>query len=569
MTLTQRSRLTSRFLFTAGCLTLSVAVYAQQPAKPAKPVREGEIDSQEITVEKSRKIDLPPANRIFNKIPSVKTTDETRKLTYEFQDRKLTVGDPRIALTPLALTNNQADAQPTFNNYVKLGAGNYGTFLGDAFVGINDQPNYGVEGSIKHISSNIGPVDGKNSAQSDTRVKLTGKYLTDQFKLTGGVGYDREQYYFYGYKPTAEPIDRDKIKQRLNTIRLNLGIENTNAESLVDYSLKTGLTTLHDFYTASETDWGTNFKSSLGLSDKMVALLNADAYVTQRSDGFVDNRNLFRVRPAFKYASPGFTVTAGVNAVNEIDRRQGINNTRAFPVVDIDVVPISSVHFFAGVDGDIVRNTLRSFLSENRWLAPQVVLANTTKIADFYVGSKGDLGSGFSYEGRVSYAQYRNFYAFNNSLSVTGADTSKFFVLYDGGTAKVTTITGQLGYNLKDKFRSNLKVDVYNYALERLEQAWGRPRIAGTWSNAYTLNKKLFVTADLYFYEGIKNKNFVSNTITTLKPIIDANLKIDYFLGQQISAFVALNNIVGQNYQRYLYYKVQGLNFQGGLSYSF
>jgi hypothetical protein len=77
------------------------------------------------------------------------------------------------------------------------------------------------------------------------------------------------------------------------------------------------------------------------------------------------------------------------------------------------------------------------------------------------------------------------------------------------------------------------------------------------------------VTADLYFYEGIKNKNFVSNTTYTLKPIYDANVKIDYFLGKQVSAFVSLNNIFGQNYERYLYYQSQGLNFLGGISYSF
>ncbi|MBC8152832.1 MAG: TonB-dependent receptor [Bacteroidetes bacterium] len=559
----------TRYLLTAGLFTLSLSVFAQQPTRPAKPVREGEIDNQEITVEKSRKIELPPANRILNKIPSVKTTEQPRKLTYDFQDRRLTVGDPRIPLTPLAVGGTQSDAQPVFNNYAKVGAGNFGTFLGEAFVGIHDQPNYGVEVSAKHISSGIGPVDGKNSAQSDTRLHISGKYLTDQFKLTGLVGYDREQYYFYGYRPTAEPVNRDLIRQRLNTLRLTLGIENVNTESAVDYSLKTGITTLNDFYVASETDWGTNFTSSLGVTDNVVALLQADAYVTQRTDGPVDNRNLFRVKPSFKYTSPALTITAGINAVNETDRRLGINNTRAFPVVDIDVVPVRNVHFFAGVDGDIVRNTLRSFLNENRWLAPQLVLANTTKSADFYAGSKGELGSGFSYEGKVSYARYRNFYGFNNSFSLSGADTAKFFVLYDSGGTNVTTITGQLGYTLKDRFRSNLKVDVYNYALDRLEEAWGRPRIAGSWSNAYTLNKKLFVTADLYFYEGIKNKNFVSDVVTTLKPIVDANLKIDYFLGQQISAFVALNNIVGRNYERYLYYKVQGLNFQGGISYSF
>ncbi|GAB3012610.1 TonB-dependent receptor [Spirosoma pulveris] len=548
-------------------LAASATVFAQQ--QPKRPVKEGEVDNQEITVEKSRKIELPPANRIFNKIPSSKPSVEQRKLTYEFEDRKLTVGDPRITPGILAPTLGQADDTPAYNNYLKLGAGNYSSFLGEGFFGINNQSNLALEGSARHLSSALGPVDGKNSAQSDTRIRVTGKYLAEAFKLQADLGYDRNAYNFYGYSReyAAQPaFDADLIKQRLNTINFKLGIENTNSDNAIDYSLRTGVTSLKDRFNASETDWGTNLNASVGISDNFFALLAADAFVTQRSDGsIVDNRNLFRVKPTFKYTSSLFTITAGINAVNQTDQRQGINETRAFPVIDVDVVPIGNVHIFAGVDGDINRNTLRSLLGENKWLSPQVLLVNTVKSWDIYAGSKGNLGGGFSYEGKASYARYRNFSTFNN----TKPDTTKFFVLYDGGVSNVLTFSGQLGYAQKDKFRSTFKADYFNYSLDRLEAAWGRPQVAATWSNSYILNKKLFVTADLYFYQGIKNKNFTSGTVYTLKPIYDANLKIDYFLGKQISAFVALNNIFGQNYERYLYYQTQGLNFLGGISYSF
>lgn len=557
--------MTLRPLLTCTILFTSAVVLAQQP----KPTKVGEIDNQEITVEKSRKIELPPANRIFNKIPSLKPSAEQRKLTYEFEDRKLTIGDPKIMPGVLAPATTQADNTPAYNNYVKLGAGNYSSFLGEGFVGINTLSNLALEGSVRHLSSGIGPVDGKNSAQSDSRVRVTGKYLADAFKLQADLGYDRNAYNFYGYSReyAAQPsFDADLIKQRLNTVNVKLGIENVKSENAIDYSLKTGLTSLRDRFNASETDWGTNLNASLGISDSFFALVAADAYVTQRSDGsIVDNRNLFRVKPTFKYVSPLFTITAGINAVNQTDQRQGINDTRAFPVIDIDVAPLDNIHIFAGVDGDINRNTLRSLLAENKWLASQVVLANTIKSLDIYAGSKGNLGGGFSYEGKASYARYRNFSTFNNSIP----DTTRFFVLYDGGLANVLTISGQLAYAQKDKFRSTLKADFFNYGLDRLEQAWGRPRTAATWTNSYILNKKLFVTADLYFYEGIQNKNFTTGVSYTLKPIYDANLKIDYFLGSQVAAFVSLNNIFGQNYQRYLYYQNQGLNFLGGISYSF
>lgn len=553
----------SILLLGAVCLPLGLLAQQRQPAK------EGEVDNQEITVEKSRKIELPPANRLFNKIPSVKPTAEQRKLTYEFEDRKLTVGDPRITPGVLAPATGQADTSPSFGNYVRLGAGNYSSFLGEGFFGINTLSNLALEGSVRHLSSAIGPVDGKNSAQSDTKVNVTGKYLTDAFKLQADLGYDRNAYNFYGYSREylARPdFNADLIKQRLNTASIRLGIENARPESTVDYALRTGLTTLRDRFNASETDWGTNFTSSLGITDKVYAKLAADAYLTQRSDGsIVDNRNLFRVKPTFTYRSSLLTITAGINAANQTDKRLNINDTRAFPVADIDIAPVGNLHFFAGVDGDINRNTLRSLLSDNKWLGPQVLLANTVKSLDIYGGSKGDLGGGFGYEGKVSYARYRNFSTFNNSLT----DTTKFAVLYDGGIARVLTISAQLAYAQKDKFRSTLKGEFFRYDLERLDEAWGRPRVAATWSNSYVLNKKLFVTADLYFYEGIKNKNFASGTVYTLKPIYDANLKIDYFLGNQVSAFVSLNNIFGQNYQRYLYYQAQGLNFLGGISYSF
>ena len=553
-----------RPLFTLAFLALSVSAFAQQ-----RPTKVGEIDNQEITVEKSRKIDLPPANRIFNKIPAIDYSAEQRKLTYEFEDRKLNVGNPTITPGVLNPTTTQADDTPAFSNYVKLGAGNYSSFLGEGFVGINNLSNLALEGSVRHLSSAIGPVDGKNSAQSDTRVRVTGKYLANAFKVQADLGYDRNAYNFYGYSRefAAQPnFNADLIQQRLNTVNFKLGIENANPTTAFDYSLKTGITSLRDRFNASETDWGTNLNASLGISDNFFALVAADAYVTQRSDGsIVDNRNLFRVKPTFKYVSSLFTITAGINAVNETDQRQNINETRAFPVVDIDLVPVGNVHVFAGVNGDINRNTLRSLLAENKWLAPQVVLANTVKSLDIYGGSKGDLGGGFSYEGKVSFARYRNFSVFNNAIP----DTSKFFVLYDGGISNVLTISGQLGYSLKDKFRSTLKADFFNYGLDRLEAAWGRPKVAATWNNSYTLNKKLFVTADLYFYQGIQNKNYTSGLAYTLKPIYDANLKIDYFLGSQVSAFVSLNNIFSQNYQRYLYYQTQGLNFLGGISYSF
>jgi outer membrane cobalamin receptor len=67
----------------------------------------------------------------------------------------------------------------------------------------------------------------------------------------------------------------------------------------------------------------------------------------------------------------------------------------------------------------------------------------------------------------------------------------------------------------------------------------------------------------------LKAKNFQTNKTIALKDIIDLNLKIDYLLTRHFSAYVSINNILGRQYERFAYYPQQGLNFLGGLSFSF
>lgn len=546
----------SIFLLTLGFSTNFV--YAQR----------GEIESQTYEVVKEKSIEFAPANRVYDKVQPVQGPTGQKKVSYEIIDPQINISSPK--LTPSVGVssdeNDRKDQPDVLNNYVKLGAGNYGRFLGELFVGARPSEDLAFTAQLKHLSAANGPVDSKNSANGNTNFKVAGKYIRSTYKVEAGVDYDRKNYYFYGYKPQPEGIvvNRDTIRQTVNQFGINLGFENTDASVAVDYSVKTSLNTLRDRYNASELDWGTKLTASVPISDSFYALLDADAFVSQRVDRLTYNRNLFRVKPTFKYASDLFTVTAGLNAVSETDSELKINRTKAYPVFNVDVTPLAGLHVFAGYNGDIVRNTLKSMLSENQWLGPNVLIVNTEKNSDIYAGIKGE-SDGFNYEGKVSYTQYKNFYSFNNSLS----DTSRFSILYDPQKTKVLTISGQAGYNYNDLFKTSLKVNYFDYSVGALEEAWHRPDLTVNWFNALTISKKLFVTADFYMLKGIKAKNFQTGIVTKLPVIADLNFKIDYLLTKNFSAFVSINNVLGKQYQRYQYYPQQGLNFIGGLSFSF
>lgn len=529
----------------------------------------GEIESQTYEIVKEKSIEFAPANRVYDKVDPIKGETGKKKVDYQIIDPQIDLSSPKLTPGVAASSDEQKrkDEPDVLNNYVKLGAGNYGRFLGEAFVGGRPSEDLVFTTQLKHLSAANGPVDNKNSANASTNFRVGGKYIRSKYKVEAALDYDRQNYYFYGYQPQPETVqvNRDSIRQTINRFGVALGFENTDASVLVDYSVKTSLHTLRDRYEASELDWGTKLMASVPLSESFHALLEADAFVTQRVDRFTYNRNLFRVKPTFKYTSDLFSVTAGINVANETDSELEINRTKAFPVLNIDVAPFDGLHIFAGWNGDMVRNTLKSMLGENRWLGANVQILNTDKDYEISGGVKGEGLAGFNYEGKVAYTQYRNFYYFNNSL----ADTSQFSIIYDPGKTKVLSISGQAGYNFNDLFKTSLKVNFFDYSVAELEEPWHRPDLTLNWFNALSINKKLFVTADFYMLRGIKAKNFQTGEVTKLPVIADLNLKIDYLLTRNFSAFVSLNNVLGKQYQRYQYYPQQGLNFIGGLSFSF
>ncbi|AEI50891.1 TonB-dependent receptor [Runella slithyformis] len=539
-------------------------IFYSQNALAQKPT--GEIDSQTFEVEKKKKIELPPANRLYNKLQPFINDDDDRKLNYEFRAPKLTLGAPKMTPNVLPVNGNEKiEDDGNLQNYVKLGGGNYGKIYGEGFMG-GQTENLGYDIHFKHLSNQTGPVDGKNSANSENRLKVNGQYLAGTFKLGGTLFYDRDNYYFYANRsqPNAEVL-KGNIRQTLNTVGLQVGFENTDNNKFIDYALKTSLYRLSDRYSASETDWGTNFSGSIPITKNIFALLNADAFVSQRVDAETFKRNLFSIKPAFKFAYNALTVTAAFKAVNEIDDRLKINRTVGFPQLEVDAVPFSGVHLFAGYGGDMTRNTLRSLLGENRWLGPNVTVANTERSRDIYGGLKGEAGPSFQFEGKVSYALFKNFYGFNNDW----LDTTKFAVVYDADYINVLTVSAQVGYQYKNILRSTLRGDFYDYSIKRLEQPWGRPTTTVTWNNSFVFSKKMFATIDAYYLGGMKNRNFLTGKTVNLKSIIDLNLKVDYLLTRNFSIFASVNNLLGKSYERYLYYPQQGLNFLAGLSLQF
>lgn len=529
----------------------------------------------DIVITKDRKVELPPANRVFEKIPPVKQNPEDRQMKYSFFDRKLK-GIEEVKFNPTVVSpdgGKKKEEEEKYNNYVSLGAGNFGRIFGELYVNSAQDSKmiFGVH--AMHNSTSRGPIDDKNSANMYDKAELTGKYLAEKFQINGGLSYNRNQYYFYGYKRPRVEFDRKEIRQILNTLNFNVGFENIAPNPRVDYALKTNIRSLKDNYAAQETDWTTTFNAYFPIiEDKFIAVVDADANMAQRSDGEVDKRNLFRVEPSFKVNLNRFGASIGYKAVNEFDEVKKINRTKGYPTVELTYKFPSLIYVFAGYDGDIIRNTLGSFLTENPYLKPQTQLLNTEKLQEYYVGGKGDIVSGLSFNFRGSMGYYKNLYYFNNYAPKANeilADTAKFAVLYDSLKAQYVNVNVQLNYQPAQIWRTYLRTEINHYQRRAYEKPFHRPLVTVKWGNTLIVSDRLIANLDLAYIGKTFAKNPTTNALVTNKAIFDMNAEFDYLFGKQFTAFVKLNNILGKKYERYLYYPQQGLNFLVGVNFSF
>lgn len=531
---------------------------------------QGEVKTDDIEIYKDTKVTLPQANRIFEKIPTNVGDDARKPIRYEFVERKLPVQTPEFSPTVSMPQDNDDKTNSKaakYNNIIRIGIGNYAHSFLEAHVGIPmGEDNYhGIY--VKHNNFRLGPVGANYSGSSQNLIKVHSRTSFDAVKLEGALGWERRGFNFYGFTPKNYDFPESQIFNSWNKFNFIGAVSNNSKDSKLDYQFKSNLSYLFTHLKANELVWKGSINSVFTITDELTAGLEGSIVLAQRQDSLTLYRNLYKLKPTFQYKTDKFTITAGLNVVNDREKNT-FNKNYIYPIVKLDAQVIQGVKIFVGYEGDVYANNLTSYLLENQWLSRFTELRNTRKTNDFYAGGKASLQNGLDLEAKISYANYKDFYVFNNS----GKDSTRFEALYsdDSTTVKVTNFMAQVSYQIPEMFRSNLKFDFNVFSgLGNLKTAWHRPTFSATWNNTFTIKQKLLVSSDLYFLAGIKGKNFVTDKEVKLDPIIDLNFKFTYLLSDHFNVFVSANNVFNKNYQRYLYYQTQGVNFLGGLSYSF
>ncbi|MFT5886524.1 MAG: hypothetical protein ACI9IP_002992 [Arcticibacterium sp.] len=537
------------------------------------------IGDEEITITKERSVKLQKANRVFEKIPMEEKVTEKRKMAYTFFEKKPT-GVEEITFTPNIVSpvedeKRRGSQSSGYPNYFKVGAGNFGRFYAETFINSDQSQNlvFGIYGL--HNAAKRGPIQGENSGINLDEIRLDGKYQSSGFELKGNLGYELRNYKFFGYDTLTYEYNKDQLKQKLSIFNFGVAFQNTNPQATLDYSLKTNLRTLNDNFDAEEIDWSSEFKTTFPIiEDRVTAIIAAEAYLTQRTDNYLEDpvrkRNLFRVEPSFNVDFNSFNAKLGFKAVNEFDQITGLNITKGFPTATLTYKTPSLYYFFAGYDGDIIRNTLGSMLDENPWLMQQVNLQNTTKDQEIFIGSRGDLMTGLNYNFKASYGQFTGLYFFNlqDGFDRDGTYLNKFFIEYEQNKTDFVNVSAEFNYQAAEFWRTNLTADYWYYETIDFNKPYHKPSFQGRLGNTFLVSDKIVSNIDFYFIGSTYARDPFRFEDVKLPAITDLNAEFTYLFSEQFSAFVKLNNILGKNYQRYFNYPQQGLNFLIGLNVS-
>ncbi|KIA90820.1 membrane protein [Pedobacter kyungheensis] len=556
----------SLFLLAAGLMTAQ--------AQDKKPEEKTAVN-EEIEVVRPYKPILAEAVKLRRSpnLDDVKTYKA--KLNYSITDRKLELNSDIQKLQAQALAEEKASI--LVNNYVKGAFGSQATLLGEAYFNTGKDEGLQLGGYFRHFSQE-GKLNKQNS--SSQQLSVFGRSILDENTFSGKLNFERNGTYFYGIDDARPTLNPNPEKQALTFVELEGEmVKNfTEDQDAFSYALKANGYIWGDKFSAKENYFTLNGYLNKRISSFNLGLAAATEFGNTKDALTSVGNNLLRLNPYIRLQVNGAKITAGINFVQEFG---AFSSSRIFPAVTADFTLIPDyLQVFGEVKGDVNRNSLKGLTDENPWLNSNINIRNTIEKLSFSAGIKGTGGPGFGYKARIYVKQFDDMPLFVNNYT----DFNKFDVIYDFGKTKLTGLEGEISVQVSDALKWTGKLNIDDWKPAQETYSWFKPGLKVSSNFVYTYNKKLSFNVAVVIQDDVKAKLYIAQpvnpqqyvvpntsieSIETVKGFVDLGLGADYRINNKFSVFAKANNILNKNYNRYLFYQVNGFNIFGGLTYSF
>lgn len=548
---------------------------------------QAELEQENVDVNKTNEFELisKPPIKTNAKIDALPPLTVSKDAEIDFSER-ITFG----RLSFREIPNELAPTIPKtmLGNYIKAGFGNYMTPYFEGFYShdLNEKNKYGI--FARHISSMNGVVDGKNSGYGNTNVLLFSEHTKEKFILASSINYNLERVHYYGYNPQNIPDlevpNKKDIQQTYHRLETKIDLSSlpqkdefgdSSADKLA-YQVSVGFNVFEARNNVREWQIPVLGRVSYSISEKSKLKLDAEFHQTQQKSDFINtqnqaiplknNRTLASFAPSYNFSIENLTLNIGAGMAYSSDSLLE-NSTESklffYPNINFSYQLSKDKLWVLGeIGGGIKPQFLRMLTVQNPFLASVQPLSHTFSQVDANLAIQAKINKELKANAEIGFAMYDNMPFFAPSIS----DSSQFGLLYD--KVNVFRLGVSSSYQ-KNNLSARLSANYFGYSLTNLEVAHHRPSFQTSLNVGYTFIEKLKTELTLQQLFGIKTQNPTSQTIYDLKPIHDLSLSVSYKFTDRISAFANGYNLIGQNYQRFVYYPNNGITVVVGGKYIF
>jgi hypothetical protein len=224
-------------------------------------------------------------------------------------------------------------------------------------------------------------------------------------------------------------------------------------------------------------------------------------------------------------------------------------------------LPGTLFSLFAGWDGTLQQNSFQQLTSYNPYLSSNYTIKQTQQ-DEVFGGITAGIGNNLGFSGKVSYRDYSNLPLFVNNVN----PDNSFDIIYDD--VKAVSVEATLRYDIADIFSLKVGGAYYNYYESTYARVWHQPSLRFNADFSFRPVKSLNITAYSRVLDGIYAINTLGQE-TKLKAAFDVGVGAEYTIVPRLCAFLNINNLFNNKYQRWYNYEAYGFNIFGGLRLKF
>ncbi len=534
----------------ANCL-LPIVTFAQRDT----------AKKQTIDITSSYKPVLRNAVKI-NFSASHLNADTTKpKMNYNVPSQNLFYSYQPISLRPLALQQD-TNLYLGIRNYIKVGYGNYATPYVNAGFSFGDGKKMLANLYANYISSK-----GKIANQDYTQlqIKANASFFTPKNEVYVGAQLSQNSNYLYGYDHSLYTFKKDSVRQQFQDLVLTGGVRNTTSgEYGISYNPNITVINFTNKNKVNESTIIANAPITKTFGDAFMLKIDAKADITSyTTKNLASNiklsNNVFQIAPSLAISSPRFSINAGVVPTWNNGVFVWLPNVFAEAQVKEKTFLIQ-----AGWIGRYTKNTYRNLTALNPFLTT-IPFQNNTKEIEYYGGIKATVGKHFSFNLKGGIVSFNDMPLFINDT----ATDNKAFKISNEKSVQSLRIHGDLSFINQDKFTLTAGLTFNGYTLlQSNAKAWNTVPMEITSSLRWWAFKQVLLKADLYAFSG-GNYLTKGNKAQSFTGGTDISAGAEFKVNNMFSAWIDINNIANQKYQRWHAYEVYGLNVLGGIRVSF